>query len=79
MRGLIDAVVTTTVPGSERTSSPRRAAEAFRALGVTVHEVDDCGAALDRAMGLCGGRTLLVTGSLYLVGEARRRLLGDTK
>jgi dihydrofolate synthase / folylpolyglutamate synthase len=43
---------------------------------VSVEAVGDVGAALERALG-SGGGPIVVAGSLYLVGEARRRWLPD--
>ena len=53
-------------------------AERWRTLvpGTAVEVVDDVGAALDRALGTDSG-PIVVAGSLYLVGEARRRWLPD--
>jgi folylpolyglutamate synthase/dihydropteroate synthase len=53
-------------------------ADRWRTLvpGTAVEVVDDVGAALDRALGT-GSGPIVVAGSLYLVGEARRRWLPD--
>ncbi|MEZ6188135.1 MAG: hypothetical protein R3F62_24395 [Planctomycetota bacterium] len=46
-------------------------AEAARALGLSAEAAPDTAAAVDLARARQDGGTLLVTGSLYLVGEAR--------
>ncbi|HKZ92037.1 MAG TPA: Mur ligase family protein [Candidatus Limnocylindrales bacterium] len=73
--------VTTRVPDSERSLSVHDLAAAWAvALGRPVDAaIDDADAALEHALELAAasGGTLVVTGSLYLVGHARGRLLPD--
>jgi dihydrofolate synthase/folylpolyglutamate synthase len=81
-RVLRDArVVATDVPGSDRSLPAADLAAAWtaaagRAAATTVEEVD---AALDQALAMAAesGGILLVSGSLYLVGAVRSRLLPD--
>ena len=61
---------------SPRAVSPAEIAEAASAVGATAEAADDVAEALDRARILAGVEGLVVvTGSLYLVGEARGELV----
>ena len=63
--------------GQERALAPAALAARFRAAGLpasAVDEADDLAGALARAWAL--GGTIAIAGSLFLVGEARVRLLG---
>jgi dihydrofolate synthase/folylpolyglutamate synthase len=75
--------VTTRVPDTDRSLDARTLAAAWEARAgaragsvIAVHDYD---AALDRALQLAAevGGPLIVTGSLYLVGHVRARLLPD--
>ncbi|MCU1380685.1 MAG: folC [Acidimicrobiales bacterium] len=58
-----------------RAMPPEEIAEAARSMGVDVEVVGSVPTAVQRAVGLAGEDDLvLVTGSLYVVGEARRAL-----
>lgn len=62
-------------PGNPRAADPSRIRAACEALGLSVEEADD----IEHAMDLADGVTrpsdgIIVTGSLYLVGEARTLL-----
>lgn len=64
-------------PPSPRALDPSEVAAAARGLGIASEVAATPGAALDRARGLVGPDDLiLVTGSLYLVGQARSALVG---
>ncbi|MGH9069488.1 MAG: bifunctional folylpolyglutamate synthase/dihydrofolate synthase [Acidimicrobiales bacterium] len=64
-------------PPSPRALAPVEVVAAARGLGVEAEVVADVGRALDRAMAVAGEEDLvLVTGSLYVVGQARALLLG---
>lgn len=66
-----DYVVATPVR-SPRSISPERIAEAATAAGATAEAASDVGDALERAKILAGAEGIvIVTGSLYAVGEAR--------
>jgi dihydrofolate synthase/folylpolyglutamate synthase len=68
------AVVATAVD-FPRAMPPEEIAEAARTIGVDVEIVRDVPSAVQRAVGLAGEDDLvLVTGSLYVVGEARRAI-----
>ena len=73
-------VIATQVPG-ERALAADEVAAHWRAAGseVTVAALPDVDRALDRALDVAGkvGGPVVVAGSLYLVGEARRRWLDD--
>ncbi|MCU1484881.1 MAG: folC [Actinomycetia bacterium] len=70
--GLARGVIATAVD-FPRAMPPEEIAEAARALGVDVEVVRDVPSAVQRAVGMAGEDDLvLVTGSLYVVGEARR-------
>jgi folylpolyglutamate synthase/dihydropteroate synthase len=72
----VDAVVATRF-AQPRSLPPTELAEAVRNVGGTqVDEAPDLAAALDRARQLAEGGTIVVCGSLMLVGEARSLLLG---
>ena len=52
-------------------------AAAFRRVDVETHEVDTTGDALEHALGLASEQDLVVvTGSLFVVAEAREAVLG---
>jgi dihydrofolate synthase/folylpolyglutamate synthase len=71
--------VTTRVPDSDRSMAAADVAAAWEASAGRPAEaaIDDADAALDHALGLArdSGGLLLVSGSLYLVGQVRSRLL----
>jgi len=73
-------VIATQVPG-ERALDADEVAARWRGAGseVTVEAVPGADGALDRALAVAGrvGGPVVVAGSLYLVGEARRRWLDD--
>jgi dihydrofolate synthase/folylpolyglutamate synthase len=72
--GLARGVVATAVD-FPRAMPPEEIAEAARTIGVDVEIVRDVPAAVQRAIALAGEDDLvLVTGSLYVVGEARRAI-----
>jgi dihydrofolate synthase/folylpolyglutamate synthase len=72
--GLARGVIATAVD-FPRAMPPEEIAEAARALGVDVEVVRDVPSAVQRAVGMAGEDDLvLVTGSLYVVGEARRAI-----
>jgi dihydrofolate synthase/folylpolyglutamate synthase len=67
--------VYTVRPPHPRGLDPAEVAEAARTLGVDAEPMPDVDDALDAARALAGGEGfVLVTGSLYVVGEARRHL-----
>ena len=72
-------IVATQVPG-ERALPAAELARRWRMVrpGVRIDAVPDVGAALERALAGATG-TIVVAGSLYLVGEARRRWLDDPR
>jgi dihydrofolate synthase/folylpolyglutamate synthase len=79
LAGRADAVVATAY-GQERALPPAELAAIVRAVAPSVHcaEAPDCAAALTRAAALAGpDGTMLVAGSLFLVGEARQALCGE--
>ena len=60
-----------------RSASPATVAAAFDKLGVEAHQVATTGDALEHAMGLANEDDLVVvTGSLFVVAEAREAVLG---
>jgi dihydrofolate synthase / folylpolyglutamate synthase len=64
-----------TQPQSARSVAPSDLGEAATELGLEYEIVSEVGAALDAAIGSAGqGRLVCVTGSHYVVGEARRVL-----
>ncbi|MCU0223398.1 MAG: Mur ligase family protein [Acidobacteria bacterium] len=68
-----------TRPAIDKALDPAAIARALAAAGAAVEVVDDPARALERAAARAGGASageVLVTGSLYLVGDARRILLG---
>ena len=72
----------TRVPGSDRSLAAAELALAWEAAtGRPAEAIDDADAALDHAqrLAVATGGPLLVSGSLYLVGHARSRLLPDRK
>ena len=79
LAGAVDAWVATR-PAIDKALDPAGIAAVLAAAGAEVEVVDDPAQALARGSQLAGpaacGGELLVTGSLYLVGDARRILLG---
>jgi len=79
LAGAVDAWVATR-PAIEKALDPAGIAAVLAAAGAAVEVVDDPAQALARGGELAGapatGGEVLVTGSLYLVGDARRILLG---
>jgi dihydrofolate synthase/folylpolyglutamate synthase len=73
----VDEVVVTT-PDSPRAASAEQVAAACRAAGLTVAaQVEEVDAAVRAAAGRASGHGMVVvTGSLYTVGDARRALGG---
>ena len=68
-----------TAPSSQRAAGIAEVEAAFRAEGAPVQRAEGVAAAVDLALDLAGdGGTVLVTGSLYTVSEAREHLLGVT-
>ena len=72
------ALIVATQVAGDRALPAEELAARWRAVspGVTVRAVADVGAALDAAAGAADG-PIVVAGSLYLVGEARRRWVDD--
>ncbi len=71
---LADHVVAT-APDSPRAADPDRILAAVRRAGISVEEADDVEEALDKVAGLAReGDGIVVTGSLYTVGEGRTAL-----
>ncbi len=74
-----DAIVLTRAQ-SERAAEPAELAERLRAvapeIASVVHVAAEVGAALTLAAALAEGRGVVLCGSLFLVGEARARVLG---
>ncbi len=74
---LADRVIATR-PDNPRAASPEDIQQAGGRTGTEIEPIIDVGAALDRARQLAGPQSLIVvTGSIYLVGEAMR-ILGCT-
>ncbi|MFH1140608.1 MAG: cyanophycin synthetase [Chloroflexota bacterium] len=60
-----------------RSAPSRRLAAGFRSRGVAARDVDGVGAAVEYAMGCVGEENVVVvTGSLFVVAEAREALMG---
>jgi dihydrofolate synthase / folylpolyglutamate synthase len=71
---LADRVIATR-PDNPRAASPEEIQQAGSRTGAEIEAVADVGAALERARGVAGPKTVMVvTGSIYLVGEAMRLL-----
>jgi dihydrofolate synthase/folylpolyglutamate synthase len=71
----VDVVATRAAIG--RALAPAAVAQAFSEAGVTVRTATSVAAALEEALGEAGvGDLICVTGSLYVVAEARGWLLG---
>lgn len=69
------ARVIATRPENPRAASPEEIQQAGSRTGAEIEAVSDVGAALERARALSGPQTVMVvTGSIYLVGEAVRLL-----
>lgn len=69
-------IICTRVPGPRALPSAALAARWSGRAGHEVEAIDDLDAALDRAMATADG-TLVVAGSLYLVGAVRAKLVDD--
>lgn len=68
-------VIATVAPSAERSASPQAVAAAFDAAGLEVDVMEDPLHALKTAVSLSGlGGSIVVTGSLYLVGYVRHAL-----
>jgi folylpolyglutamate synthase/dihydropteroate synthase len=77
MRGA--RIITTQVPGDRAMPAAELAARwRRRRPAARIEAIADVGEALDRALAVAPG-TIVVAGSLYLVGEARRRWLDDPR
>lgn len=78
-RDVVDHVVVTTVDSSRAATVERMATvarEVFDATGVAVESAPDVATALELARGVAvAGDGVIVTGSLYAVGQARQELL----
>jgi dihydrofolate synthase/folylpolyglutamate synthase len=73
---LVESVSVAPPPYAQRTVRLGRLVQEFRRLGKTVSEFGSAGEAMERAMNVAGVEdVVLVTGSLYLVAEARRSLI----
>ncbi len=71
--------VVVTAPSSQRAADLHEVEAAFRAEGAPVQRAEGVAAAVELAMDLASeDGTVLVTGSLYTVSEAREHLLGVT-
>ena len=71
---LADRVIATR-PDNPRAASPEEIQKAGSRTGAEIEAVADVGAALQRARAVAGPKTVMVvTGSIYLVGEAMRLL-----
>jgi dihydrofolate synthase/folylpolyglutamate synthase len=71
---LADRVIATR-PDNPRAASPEEIQQAGSRTGAEIETVADVGAALERARGVAGPKAVMVvTGSIYLVGEAMRLL-----
>ena len=65
--------VIATRPENPRAASPEEIQQAARRTGAEIETVPNVGAALERARALAGPHTVMVvTGSIYLAGEAMR-------
>ena len=70
---LVDSVVVTRVPGTDRSADPAALAETVRALKREVHIDPDALCGLRQAEQLAGPNgQVVIAGSLYLVGALRR-------
>jgi dihydrofolate synthase/folylpolyglutamate synthase len=71
---LADRVIATR-PENPRAAAPQEIQKAAARTGVEVEAVDDVARALERARALAGaGTVLVITGSIYLVGEVMRAI-----
>jgi dihydrofolate synthase/folylpolyglutamate synthase len=67
--------VIATRPDNPRAASPEEIQQAGSRTGAEIEAVAEVGAALERARGVAGPKAVMVvTGSIYLVGEAMRLL-----
>ncbi len=65
--------VIATRPGNPRAASPEEIQQAASRTGVEIEAMEDVGRAVQRARALAGdGSVVVVTGSIYLVGEVMR-------
>lgn len=72
---LFQTVIATSVPGADRSAAPETIGACFRRSSAVVLVEPDAGQALDRALDMVKSEGMVVVaGSLYLVGDARRRL-----
>jgi dihydrofolate synthase/folylpolyglutamate synthase len=72
--GRVERVVVTPVPGTVRSAGVERMRRAFAQAGREAIMIDGTEEAVARALKLAGAGSLLVTGSLYLVGHVREFL-----
>jgi dihydrofolate synthase / folylpolyglutamate synthase len=71
---LADRVIATR-PDNPRAASPEEIQQAAARTGVEIERVEDVGAALERARVLsAAGTVVVITGSIYLVGEAMSKV-----
>jgi dihydrofolate synthase/folylpolyglutamate synthase len=76
LKPITDGVIVT-APQSERAIEPEKLAQRVAASGIPVLVADDVENAVDMAKAEAGPEgAVLVTGSLYLVGEVRDILVG---
>ncbi len=66
--------VIVTRPDNPRSATPEEIREAAHRTGADIEMVPEIKPALERARELANGKTIVVTGSIYLVGEAMRAL-----
>ncbi len=83
LRGILEGLapatgrLLVTAPASQRAASPERLRKEAEALGLTAEVAPDVRTALRRAIDGAGrSEAVVVTGSLYTVGEARDLLMG---
>jgi dihydrofolate synthase / folylpolyglutamate synthase len=69
--------VIATQPGNPRAATVEEIRQAAKRVSVEIEAAANVGEALDRARALAGsGGLIVITGSIYLVGEAMRLLPG---
>ena len=67
--------VVVTRPNNPRSATPEKIREAGRRTGAEIESIAEVPAALERARALAGGKeAIVITGSIYLVGEAMQAL-----
>lgn len=66
--------VIATRPSNPRSASPEEIRQAGRRTGAEIESIAEVPEALERARGLAGNDAIVVTGSIYLVGEAMQAL-----